>query len=398
MNRVGLFLGGFLLLAFSSAAPAQRPNANSRSNPEILSLVADVSQKASEATVRVLGDGRELVLGTIVDPDGWILTKFSELKGALTVKLKDGREFPAKLVGAHPDDLAMLKIEASGLPVVEWRNSTEDGVGSWVITPGLGRDPIAVGVISVLSRDLPPSPAFTPNPNSGYMGIVMQPGEGGVRVVSVAADTPAAKAGLKEGDIIFSIDGEAVATNDDVLAFLRGKKPGDVIRVAFLRDGGEREVELKLARRPFEANRGDFQNRMGSNLSDRRGGFANVLQHDTVLQPSDCGGPLVDLDGKTIGINIARAGRTETYAIPAERIIPLIAAFKAGKFPVQKSAVKSLTDRVRELEEAIKRAIGDEEEGRKARMLAEQKEAEARKRREALEAELKKLKGEQDKK
>ncbi|MCX7699528.1 MAG: PDZ domain-containing protein [Gemmataceae bacterium] len=398
MNRVGLLLAGFSLLVISPTAPAQKPNANSRSNPEILSLVADVSQRASEATVRILGDGRELVLGTIVDPDGWILTKFSELKGVLTVRLKDGREFPANLVGAHSDDLAMLKIEATGLPVVEWRNSTEDAVGSWVITPGLGRDPIAVGVISVLARDLPPTPAFSPNPNSGYMGIVMQPADGGVRVVSVAADTPAAKAGLKEGDIIFSIDGQGVATNDDVLAILRGKKPGDVIRVAFLRDGGEREVELKLARRPFEANRGEFQNRMGSNLSDRRGGFANVLQHDTVLQPSECGGPLVDLDGKTIGINIARAGRTETFAIPAERIIPLIASFKAGKFPVQKPAVKTVADRIKELQEAIKRAIADEEEGRKAKLAAEQQEAEARKRRQALEAELKKLQGEENKK
>lgn len=398
MNRVGLLSAWVLVSVIPFHALAQAPNPNSRSHPEILSLVADVSQKASEATVQILGDDRELVLGTIVDTDGWILTKHSELKGNLKVKLRDGREFPATLVGVHPDDLAMLKVEASGLPVVDWRNSTEDGVGSWVITPGLGRDPIAVGVISVVSRDLPPSPAFAPNPSSGYMGIIMSPGEKGVRVVAVAENTPAARAGLKEGDVIFSIDGQAVETNDDILAILRNKKPGDTIRVAFARNGEKREVELKLARRPAEANRGDFQNRMGSKLSDRRGGFANVLQHDTVLQPNECGGPLVDLDGKTIGINIARAGRTETYAIPAERVIPLITAFKAGKFPPPKQVVKSLAERVKELEEAIKRAMADEEEGRKARLLAEQREAEARKRREALEAELKKIQEASDKK
>ena len=32
--------------------------------------------------------------------------------------------------------------------------------------------------------------------------------------------------------------------------------------------------------------------------------------------PADCGGPLVNLDGKVVGMNIARAGRTESYAIP----------------------------------------------------------------------------------
>ncbi len=394
MSRLGVLVTSIAFLVATTTVRAQNVNLNSRSHPDILHLVAEVCQKASEATVRVSGEGGDLVLGTIVDPDGWILTKFSELKGDLKVKLKDGREFPATLVGVHPDDLAMLKIDASALPVVEWRNSLEDAVGSWVITPGLERQPIAIGVISVLSRDLPPSPAFAPNPNSGYMGIVMSPSEGGVRIVSVAPDTPAAKAGLREGDIIFSIDNQPMTSNDDVLSFLRNKKPGDSIRVQFLREGTEQETNLKLARRPFEANRGEFQNRMGSRLSDRRGGFANILQHDTVLQPSDCGGPLVDLDGKTIGINIARAGRTETYAIPSERVIPLITAFKAGKFPVPKKATASREGRIKSLEDAIEKALLEEEESRKARMAAEQREAEARKRRLALEAELKKLKEE----
>src|SRR5262249_11927645 len=44
-----------------------------------------------------------------------------------------------------------------------------------------------------------------------------------------------------------------------------------------------------------------------------------------------CGGPLVDLDGKTVGINIARAGRTETYAIPSEEVQALLADLKSGK-------------------------------------------------------------------
>ena len=42
-----------------------------------------------------------------------------------------------------------------------------------------------------------------------------------------------------------------------------------------------------------------------------------AIQHDSVLNPGDCGGPLVDLEGKAIGLNIARAGRVESYALPA---------------------------------------------------------------------------------
>ena len=90
-------------------------------------------------------------------------------------------------------------------------------------------------------------------------------------------------------------------------------------------------------------DRGDFQNKMGSTLSEKRAGFPIILQHDTVLKSSDCGGPLVDLDGKVVGINIARAGRTETYAIPAEALQPIIAELKSGKFP---------PPRIKEIEEA----------------------------------------------
>src|SRR5207253_1169195 len=92
---------------------------------------------------------------------------------------------------------------------------------------------------------------------------------------------------------------------------------------------GDQEMELKakLDRQPSggrggRGGRGDFQNRMGSILSDRRNGFPTILHHDAVLRPSDCGGPLVGLDGKVVGINIARAGRTESYAAPAEAVIP----------------------------------------------------------------------------
>ena len=57
---------------------------------------------------------------------------------------------------------------------------------------------------------------------------------------------------------------------------------------------------------------------MGGDLSLRRDDFAAAIQHDTVLMPHECGGPVVTLDGKIVGINIARAGRTESYYLPAD--------------------------------------------------------------------------------
>jgi S1-C subfamily serine protease len=45
----------------------------------------------------------------------------------------------------------------------------------------------------------------------------------------------------------------------------------------------------------------------------------------------------VDLDGNVLGINIARAGRVETWALPPDVVKPLIADLKAGKFPPPKA-------------------------------------------------------------
>jgi serine protease Do len=39
-----------------------------------------------------------------------------------------------------------------------------------------------------------------------------------------------------------------------------------------------------------------------------------------VLRPIDCGGPVVDVDGKVVGLNIARAGRVESYALPSSLV------------------------------------------------------------------------------
>src|SRR5204862_402625 len=110
-------------------------------------------------------------------------------------------------------------------------------------------------------------------------------------------------------------------------------KTGDPITLHVRR--GDREHELKAVLQSREqANdfRSEFQNRMGSVLSNRRSGYSVILQHDSVLKPADCGGPLVDLKGRVIGVNISRAGRVETWAIPGEVVQPLIAELQSGRF------------------------------------------------------------------
>ena len=54
----------------------------------------------------------------------------------------------------------------------------------------------------------------------------------------------------------------------------------------------------------------------------RRSGFPEVLCHDSVLDAPRCGGPVVDSSGRFVGINIARADKGATYALP----VPVIEA------------------------------------------------------------------------
>src|SRR5207253_6163635 len=113
-----------------------------------------------------------------------------------------------------------------------------------------------------------------------------------------------------------------------------GHKPGETIVMKVKRGDEEKELKATLDKRPAgQGNRGDVQNNMGSELSKRKNGFPTILQHDTVVKPYDCGGPVVDLSGRAVGINICRAGRVESYAVPVEAIQALLPDLKAGKFP-----------------------------------------------------------------
>ena len=77
--------------------------------------------------------------GYIVRPDGYIYTNFHVLEGAdkIDVKLKDGREFPAKVVGTdEKTDVAVIKIDAKDLPVVQLADSDKVRVGQFAFAIG----------------------------------------------------------------------------------------------------------------------------------------------------------------------------------------------------------------------------------------------------------------------
>ncbi|MEZ5585426.1 MAG: trypsin-like peptidase domain-containing protein [Candidatus Competibacteraceae bacterium] len=99
--------------------------------------------------------------GFIISADGYVLTNAHVVADTeqVTVTLSDRREFPAKLIGADENtDLALLKVNASGLPTVKLGDSDQLKVGQWVFAIGAPfgfQHSATQGVISALSRSLP---------------------------------------------------------------------------------------------------------------------------------------------------------------------------------------------------------------------------------------------------
>ncbi len=299
--------------------------------PFVHAAFRDVVDSPSSATVSVRSSGKRLALGGIVGPDGWILTKASQLKEPVTVRLKDKRELDARVVGIDRDsDLAMLKVAAKDLPSLPLDEEIAAQAGAWVATPGLERDPVAIGVVSVAPRKIPH--------RAGILGIQLEdPPDGenrGALVVKVYEDTGAERAGVLVNDVVIGVNGQAVKSRLALIREVRRYSPGDEIEIEVRR--GEQKVALTATltgrvKQMFPQSRSQYQNSLGGKLSQRRFGFPTALQHDSVLEPTECGGPLVDLDGRVIGFNIARAGRTESYAIPTKTILPLMYKLMSGK-------------------------------------------------------------------
>ena len=106
-------------------------------------------------------ESRSLGSGFIISADGYILTNAHVVDSAdeITVRLTDKREYKAKVIGADKrTDLAVIRIEASALPVVRFGDANKLKVGEWVVAIGspFGFDnSVTAGIVSAKGRSLP---------------------------------------------------------------------------------------------------------------------------------------------------------------------------------------------------------------------------------------------------
>ncbi len=346
-----------------------------------------VVAEARDSVVTLYADGEQVALATIVSADGYALTKASMLGDAkeVEVEFSDGRTVTAKKVDDLAKwDLALVKLDATGLKPIEWNAADDPAVGSLVAAGSPDEDPLAIGVISVAARNLDGG-------KKGFLGVGMDGADGGVKVTDVSKGSAAEKAGLQVGDVITAIDGKAITSPRDLTTYITGCKAEDDVHVTYRRGADEKTAVATLQSRDdmfvgtlsngqkltesdyFRMRRmGDVTARMGGVGNDVADGFPKAVQNDLLIDPNQCGGPVLDLDGRAVGINIARAERTKTYAIPAGELVKLLANVGEGKL----AEAKDLSDLKRdarlanakldELRQQLERAEKEAAEAKKA--------------------------------
>ena len=262
--------------------------------------------------------------GFIVSTDGVVLTNAHVVADAtkVTVRLTDGREFEAKVVGSDKKtDIAVLRIDAKNLPTVRIGNPATTRVGEWVVAIGSPygfENTVTAGIVSAKSRSLPDG-TYVPfiqtdaavNPGNsggplfnlagevigvnaqiysrtgGYQGLSFAipidvamrienqlvahgkvsraklgvgiqdidqalaesfglPKTAGAMIASVEKDGPAAKAGLKEGDVVLKFNGRPISRSADLPLLVGEAAPGSSAEIEVWRNGKTERFTTKL--------------------------------------------------------------------------------------------------------------------------------------------------------
>ena len=276
-----------------------------------------VLQKSSA----VIYQGRdELGYGLVVSADGKILVKASEVVGKdrLSVMVDTTHYDAVQVLGTDDHwDVALLKVAAEGLVPVRFASGTALAQGTWLVTNGVTsrtqRRALA-GIVSARTREIPPE-------GGAALGVELKADAENAVVLKVTEKSGAAEAGLQPGDVIVSIQGHKIRSKKDIADVVHGLKVGEAVPLTYKRKGEEATVDVKISERAAlfkgPASRND---QMSGDVSSRRAAFPRVFQHDILGAANSVGGPMLNLDGMCVGMNIARANRAESFAIPSEDV------------------------------------------------------------------------------
>jgi S1-C subfamily serine protease len=264
------------------------------------------SKSAAQSVVELLVDSNPVSFGTIVDADGWILTKASVLDGNVSCRLPDQSVVVAeKRAQSQEHDLALLKIDVGGLSAVEFSDKEPPSITQVMCAVGSAQI-LKPGIVSTGTR------AVTPEPR--WKGDATEDTQDGV-MISHSTDLSTIGTKLKPDDIIVSINGHStpnVATLTQVLETqLAGYCTGDLVTVTLRRKGTPMNILTTLP-----PATGVVYWMMHEHDTPRRSGFAAIFDADIELIQGEAGCPVIDVEGRIRGIAIVSRGRNETQRGP----------------------------------------------------------------------------------
>ncbi len=266
------------------------------------------------------GSGKQLGLATRYRSPRDLICKASAVTdhGSLQVRSPNGQFSPAFIAGvdAHAD-LALLRRQGADSterePSVDWFR-TPPREGAWVSCLA-DLDTVKVGIVSGGVREIE-----EPDPMLGViLKLEQDEAQGGAMIETVIKRSAAHKARLKDGDRILAVNEEDIRHYRHLQRVLHRLRPGAKILLDYERSGRRRQQWITLGDETMTEGH-DRNLRMSGPVSDRRAGFHEVFQHDCPLKPESMGGPVVDLEGRLIGVNIARSDRVTTFALTLSEV------------------------------------------------------------------------------
>ena len=307
LSSVGFVVALFLSASNSSYAQAALPNfadlvENNAPSIVEISTTKSVSGRSSigddeiEELLRRINPGQEPDLdieglpeqrqrgavgsGFVISADGYIMTNNHVVEDAdeIQVTLNDRRVYDAKVIGLdEPSDLALLKIDATDVPYVEFGDSDSLRVGDWVLAIGspFGLEfSAAAGIVSAKGRSMPGRSTYN------YMSFIQ---------TDVAINQG------NSGGPLFNLEGDVIGINSQILSSTGGSNgisfsiPSNVAMNVMeqLRDTGAVERGL-LGVRMREV---DYALAEIFNMERPRGAFVDDVQIDS---PAEEGGVLID--------------------------------------------------------------------------------------------------------
>jgi len=251
----------------------------------------EVANRCLRMAVVIEHDHGQVAMGTIVDRGGLVLTKSSVVGDEVKCRLHDGREVAGKVIRRlRGHDLALVKLDGvTDLDAVRWSAPQKHLVGTAVWAPmGKGRRP--TGIISTIPRAIGREPAWKGE------GLVASP-DGPL----FNGNPRSLRATFQKGDIVSAIDGRETPTIDALKKASHSVAEriyvGEPVAITLKREGKETRQVI-----PYPAAVRDLP---WPWESVRRSGFDAVLTSDLSVSGTDCGGPVLTLDGEFIGISIA---------------------------------------------------------------------------------------------